>query len=255
MEALLDDCSTDDSSTDSPRTLTSSESPRTMTSSESPRSMASYSDWTLWSGSVGDQDVPSALMTCSSERFWECFPMLPNPSSLDSTRAMMIFRQGVRPVAEDAANLQGGSLTIRFPFSDTFEWTLVESVWNDLVHGILNERLKRGKFVNGICIKIVTTKCKRPHVSLELWYSAHADADAVYALRGSFERDVLMAGARSSIVKRPWDYTKQVLHSGTKGKGAPKKTGSQLAEKLQQKVPALPHGAPEQPGIDLNFWQ
>merc|ERR1712137_1154147 len=89
----------------------------------------------------------------TAESFWQMWARLPQPSELLQNRmvlhadggchivdALMIFRDGVQPQWEDAANAQGGHF--QFHFKATTPPGQLDEHWNNLVLGLIGATIE-----------------------------------------------------------------------------------------------------------------
>ncbi|CAJ1399689.1 unnamed protein product [Effrenium voratum] len=164
--------------------------------------------WVVWQqlASSGksvpyDQSTKQLAVVQSVEDFWQTWECLPQPSDLLTRRmaektaedcyhtvdALMIFRQGVLPQWEDAANADGGHL--QFHFKASLGGAQIDEYWNNLVLGTIGGTLEPD-LITGLRLvdKVTGPKAGVPStVRMEVWFGA-GDNEVVAALRRNVER-------------------------------------------------------------------
>eukprot|EP00249_Psilotum_nudum_P010974 c22885_g1_i1 orf=442-1239(-) len=111
------------------------------------------------------------------EGFWGCYchlarsPSLPNPTDLH------LFKEGIRPLWEDAANCDGGKWIIRF------KKVVSGRFWEDLVLAIVGDQLEASDSVCGAVLSI-----RYGEDILSVWNRNASDNQSVMSLRDSIKR-------------------------------------------------------------------
>jgi translation initiation factor 4E len=111
------------------------------------------------------------------EGFWGSYCHLSRASTLPNPTDLHLFKEGIRPLWEDAANRSGGKWIIRFK-------KLVSGrYWEDLVLAMIGDQLDFGDTVCGAVLSI-----RFGEDILSVWNRNAADNQAVMALRDSIKR-------------------------------------------------------------------
>ncbi|KAF8403977.1 hypothetical protein HHK36_012087 [Tetracentron sinense] len=76
-----------------------------------------------------EDNIKKIVEFSTVEAFWVCYCHLARPSSLPSQTDLHLFKEGIRPLWEDAANCNGGKWIIRF------KKAISGRFWEDLVWG------------------------------------------------------------------------------------------------------------------------
>jgi len=76
-----------------------------------------------------EDNIKKIIDFSTVESFWVCYCHLARPSSLPSPTDLHLFKDGIRPLWEDPANLNGGKWIIRFKKAVSGRF------WEDLVSG------------------------------------------------------------------------------------------------------------------------
>eukprot|EP00434_Breviolum_minutum_P039787 symbB.v1.2.035346.t2/scaffold4737.1/size35595/3 len=102
--------------------------------------------------------------------------------------ALMIFREGVLPQWEDAANAEGGHF--QFHFKTSVGAAQLDEYWNNVVLGALGNTLEPSDMITGLRLvdKITGPKGGVPStIRIEVWFGSAQDAQAVAALQRNIE--------------------------------------------------------------------
>jgi len=111
------------------------------------------------------------------EGFWGCYCHLARPSTLPNPTDIHLFKEGIRPLWEDAANRNGGKWIIRLK-------KLVSGrFWENLVIAMIGDQLDYGDTVCGAVLSI-----RFGEDILSVWNRNSSDNQAVMALRDSIKR-------------------------------------------------------------------
>jgi len=165
--------------------------------------------WVVWeqlmaSGgkSIQYSESTRQIASCETvEEFWKTWAQLPQPSELLSHRmvlsvsdgfhivdALMIFRDGIKPQWEDAANADGGHL--QFQFKASLGGGQIDEYWNNLVLGVIGGTIEPDDVITGL--RLVDKLSGGPRGSgnlrVEVWFSQLKDTRAVQTLQWNVER-------------------------------------------------------------------
>eukprot|EP00246_Nothoceros_aenigmaticus_P014865 TRINITY_DN5890_c0_g2_i1.p1 TRINITY_DN5890_c0_g2~~TRINITY_DN5890_c0_g2_i1.p1 ORF type:complete len:243 (+),score=18.26 TRINITY_DN5890_c0_g2_i1:452-1180(+) len=113
----------------------------------------------------------------SVEGFWCCYCHLPRAGSLPNPTDIHLFKEGIRPLWEDAANRSGGKWIIRF------KKVVSGRYWEDLVLAMIGDQLESGDTVCGAVLSI-----RFGEDILSVWNRNSGDNHAVMALKDSIKR-------------------------------------------------------------------
>ncbi|KAJ0480580.1 putative translation Initiation factor eIF-4e, eukaryotic translation initiation factor 4E (eIF-4E) [Helianthus annuus] len=105
------------------------------------------------------------------EGFWVCYCHLARPSSLPSPTDLHLFKQGIRPLWEDAANCNGGKWIIRF-----------KRLSQDVL-ALVGDQLDYSDNICGIVLSI-----RFNEDILSVWNRNASDNQVVMALRDNIKR-------------------------------------------------------------------
>ncbi|URD74857.1 eukaryotic translation initiation factor 4E type [Musa troglodytarum] len=130
------------------------------------RSQTSYED-----------NIKKIVEISTVEGFWVCYCHLARPSSLPSPTDIHLFKEGIRPLWEDAANCNGGKWILRF------KKIVSGRFWEDLVLALVGDQLDYGDDVCGAVLSI-----RFNEDILSVWNRSASDHKAVMALRDSIKR-------------------------------------------------------------------
>lgn len=84
----------------------------------------------------------------SVEDFWAVYSHLRRPHELPNVSDYHLFKQGVRPVWEDAANINGGKWIVRLKKG------LASRYWENLVMAVIGDQFDVGSEICGIVLSI-----------------------------------------------------------------------------------------------------
>ncbi|KAG0052273.1 Eukaryotic translation initiation factor 4E type 2 [Gryganskiella cystojenkinii] len=84
----------------------------------------------------------------SVEDFWAVYSHLRRPHELPNVSDYHLFKQGVRPVWEDAANINGGKWIVRLKKG------LASRYWENLVMSVIGDQFDVGSEICGIVLSI-----------------------------------------------------------------------------------------------------
>lgn len=140
----------------------SSHADRTIDYSENTRDLASFS---------------------TVQTFWQLWAHIPQPSELlghkrmirqDSNGkshvvdALMIFKEGIKPMWEDPQNATGGHFEYRIAPFQTKAGQLDE-YWNNLVLGLVGGTIEHSDYITGIRLVDKLSQGRHPCIRMEVW--------------------------------------------------------------------------------------
>ena len=108
----------------------------------------------------------------SVEEFWTYYNHLIRPNDLPNTSDYHLFKEGIKPVWEDAANRRGGKWIVRLKKG------LASRYWEDLIIGLVGGQYG---IEDGICGAVVSLRYQEDIISV--WNSDAADRDACMRIR------------------------------------------------------------------------
>mmetsp|Transcript_14742 Transcript_14742/g.23236 ORF Transcript_14742/g.23236 Transcript_14742/m.23236 type:complete len:238 (-) Transcript_14742:35-748(-) len=167
--------------------------------------------WTIWEQIMHSGDAKSAQYSDATHRvasfgtvkgFWKYWNHLPQPSELldgkkfvretESSRnvvdALMLFRDGIRPEWEDAANATGGHF--QFTLKPNLGGGAIDEYWNNIVLGMIGGTIEPPEMITGVRLvdKLNAAGKSAQGLRIEVWYSAADDATKIDALQRSLEK-------------------------------------------------------------------
>jgi len=162
----------------------------------SDKDQALRSKWVLWA----TQRV--AAVTTAKE-FWRYWNHMPQPSLLLEGKkfmrvkgearhvvdALMIFKDGIRPEWEDAANAAGGHFT--FQLKAVIGGGVIDEYWNNIVLGVIGGSVEPD-IVTGLRLVDKLGNKRQPHLRIEVWFSNVAETEKVDKLQQSLEKCMLL---------------------------------------------------------------
>lgn len=175
--------------------------------------------WVLWeqmaSGGYATRKVVSFKTV---QEFWAIWNGLPQPSELLENKrlvrdtpnapaamidAIMIFRDGILPEWEHAANAKGGHFQMQL--KPSAGGGQIDEYWNNLVLGTIGNTMEAADLITGLrLVDKLSGKGKvTDAIRLELWYHSKASAQGVTQLKQSMERCLTarLDGTQGSALK------------------------------------------------------
>ena len=175
------------------------------------KSLTFPSGWVLWEKPVqthsNDHDHYSTAMRVLSristvEEFWKYWLCVPQPSELlegkhfvrevgtsgelNQIDTLMLFREGIRPEWEDAANATGGHFQFMLK-PNTVNPAQVDEIWNNIAMGIVGGVIEPNEIVTGIRLLDKTSVGRNSCVRIEIWFRDFHNAEAINQLKQSLE--------------------------------------------------------------------
>ena len=146
--------------------------------------------WTLWyngktgglpsaneTGAVEDyeKNLVSVKTIRSVEDFWILHAFTKKPSSLELGANYHFFKENVKPMWEDAANLNGGKWVIALKTKE--ELGRVDQLWEDLLLGAIGEYLEAANGDSKGCIVGCVLGKRRSAIKIAIWTSRRENAE------------------------------------------------------------------------------
>eukprot|EP00644_Phytophthora_capsici_P000030 jgi/Phyca11/525487/estExt2_fgenesh1_pm.C_PHYCAscaffold_40016 len=128
-----------------------------------------YSFWYI-KRSTGNKAV-------SVEDFWKIYNHLVRPNDLPNTMDYHLFKTGIKPMWEDAANRRGGKWMVRLRKG------VASRYWEDLVLAIIGEQFDVG---NEICGAVISIRYNEDIISL--WNRNADNNEACYRIRDTMRK-------------------------------------------------------------------
>lgn len=165
--------------------------------------------WVIWEQIMQSSDKAGAYSDATHkvasfstvQSFWKLWNHMPQPSELLEQKrmvreqpdglhvidAVMIFRDGVRPMWEDTLNANGGHF--QFQLKPSTGGGQVDEYWNNLVLGMIGATIEPANMITGIRL---VDKLSGPRaanvIRLEVWFTNYDDTAAVQALKKNVEK-------------------------------------------------------------------
>ncbi|GAN11413.1 eukaryotic translation initiation factor 4E-1 [Mucor ambiguus] len=117
--------------------------------------------WTLWfdnppkkaSAASWSQNLKEIVNVSTVEDFWGVHNNIVKVNHLELNTNYHVFKKGIRPEWEDAANANGGKFSIQFPRNRTGE--AINDYWLNLILAMLGEQFK---YEDEICGAVVSVR-------------------------------------------------------------------------------------------------
>ncbi|KAG0318846.1 Eukaryotic translation initiation factor 4E type 2 [Dissophora globulifera] len=113
----------------------------------------------------------------SVEDFWAVYSHLIRPHELPAVSDYHLFKQGIRPVWEDAANIKGGKWIVRLKKG------LASRYWEDLVMAVIGDQFNVGDEICGVVLSIRSTED-----ILSLWNQSADEGRLNLTIRDTMKR-------------------------------------------------------------------
>merc|ERR1711920_1050866 len=186
------------------------------------------SAWTLWEQHVQPKDrkgeyndmTKQSVSFSTAKEFWACWNHLPQPSELLNGKklmrdnkggrtivdALMVFKQGVRPLWEDPQNVNGGHFQVTL--KPTIGGGTVDELWNNIVLGIVGGGIEPADMITGVRLVDKLNHKTKPNLRIEVWFNDMDEGDTgrLYKLRGNFE-NCMRTSLDGSLRKPIWPNT------------------------------------------------
>jgi len=164
--------------------------------------------WKVWEQVIPTQEKgdysenTKAIASISTvQEFWQLWNSLPQPSELLGSKrmvrdgesdgaqlvdAIMIFRDGIKPMWEDSMNSIGGHFD--YKFRPTTGGSQIDEYWNNLVLGMVGSTIDPASMITGVRL---VDKLSGPRaagtIRLEVWFTDFQNTEARERLRRNVE--------------------------------------------------------------------
>uniref|UniRef100_A0A7S2QMS9 Uncharacterized protein n=1 Tax=Zooxanthella nutricula TaxID=1333877 RepID=A0A7S2QMS9_9DINO len=193
--------------------------------------------WTIWEQIMRSSDSKAAQYSDATHKiasfgtvkqFWRYWNHLPQPSELlDGKKfvretgesrsvvdALMIFRDGIRPEWEDAANATGGHF--QFQLKSGLGGGTIDEYWNNIVLGMIGGSIEPAEMVTGVRLVDKLQQARTASVRLEVWFSNIDDTEKVDLLQNNLERCMTTRLDGTSSASSAWGKTERKSHVAAK---------------------------------------
>jgi len=109
--------------------------------------------------------------------FWKLYSFMKRPSKIDDSCDLMMFKRGIRPVWEEAANKDGGRWTLRVRRHNT------DRYWENAIMAMIGEQFLVGDEICGIVLSL-----RNPWDQLSIWHRNSVDKFVVKKISESLKR-------------------------------------------------------------------
>jgi len=145
--------------------------------------------WTLWymHRAPGQKitDYEAAIKSISSfetiEEFWSVYSHAQRPSQVENVSDFHLFKQGIRPIWEDEANINGGKWMVRLKKG------LADRYWESLVVALVSEQFDVGKEICGAVLSL-----RHSEDILSLWNRTATDSKINLRVRDTMKNTLDM---------------------------------------------------------------
>ncbi|XP_054706459.1 eukaryotic translation initiation factor 4E type 2-like [Uloborus diversus] len=124
-----------------------------------------------------DQNLKMIASFNSVEKFWSIYGHIIRPSEMAVHSDFHLFKQGIKPMWEDEANIAGGKWIVRLRKG------LASRYWEDLILAILGEQFMVGE---EICGAVVSIRFQEDIISV--WNKTARDQHATIRIRDTLKR-------------------------------------------------------------------
>lgn len=154
--------------------------------------------WHIWEQVVNDTKNQSTQNDYSEntkalakfdtvQKFWQLWYHMPQPSELlnqkrmvrecqDGVRhdvdALMIFREGIKPMWEDPCNCNGGHFEYRLRQGHLISGSQIDEYWNNLVLGLVGSTIDNCHLITGVRLVDKLSNTRGGCIRIEVWFSA-----------------------------------------------------------------------------------
>ncbi|OLP99313.1 Eukaryotic translation initiation factor 4E [Symbiodinium microadriaticum] len=199
----------------------------------SDKDQALRSKWVLWEqlglsaaqkdSSQYSQATQRVAAVTTAKEFWRYWNHMPQPSLLLEGKkfmrvkgearhvvdALMIFKDGIRPEWEDAANAAGGHFT--FQLKAVIGGGVIDEYWNNIVLGVIGGSVEPD-IVTGLRLVDKLGNKRQPHLRIEVWFSSVAETEKVDKLQQSLEKCMLLR--LDGVERQPaWGKVERTSHA------------------------------------------
>ncbi|XP_026848776.1 eukaryotic translation initiation factor 4E1 isoform X1 [Drosophila persimilis] len=154
-----------------------------------------HNTWTLWylenDRSKSWEDMQNEITSFDAvEDFWSLYNHIKPPSEIKLGSDYSLFKKGIRPMWEDAANKQGGRWVITLNKSSK---TDLDNLWLDVLLCLIGEAFDHS---DQICGAVVNIRAKSNKISI--WTADGNNEEAALEI-GHKLRDALRLGRQNSL--------------------------------------------------------
>jgi len=163
--------------------------------------------WALWEQiSAGGYNTRKVCQFSTAQEFWRIWNGVPQPSELLEGKryfrdngdgmpaaidAINIFREGIQPEWEDAANAKGGHFQMICKLG--VGGPQIDEYWNNLILAMIGETMECSSMITGVRLVDKLGKGKGTDcIRFELWYHSKSTVQEVNALKRSMEKTLLL---------------------------------------------------------------
>ena len=113
-----------------------------------------HAPWTLWydsknahkEGASWEENLQNVGVIRAVEEFWATYGYIKKPSALEIGSSYHFFKNGIKPMWEDAKNKEGGKFVLSLSTGqDLFR---LDTVWQELMMAMIGEYLEDGSYMN-----------------------------------------------------------------------------------------------------------
>ncbi|CAO3673323.1 unnamed protein product [Umbelopsis vinacea] len=169
-----------------------------------------HNEWTLWFDNPGKKanNLKEIVVFKTIEDFWAVFNNIVKVSRLDISSNYHLFKKGIRPEWEDAANEHGGKFSAQFPKNRTGE--AINDLWLYTLLACIGEQLPNEDEVTGAVVSV-----RKVFFRISVWTRTSNNKEVLEAI-GKKLKETL------NITNMPLEFTP---HSDAATKGANESTG------------------------------
>lgn len=188
-------------------------SPSSSSSSAIPEEVAAIGElplqyeWLIWEQVVPQKENENysentkAIASFKTvQEFWRLWNHMPQPSELLNSQrmvreaddalhlvdALMIFKDGIKPMWEDPLNAKGGHFEYKLGKNITGEQ--IDEYWNNLVLGLIGGNLEEGGIVTGVrLVDKLNTGRGGGCIRIEVWFTNYDDVASREGLKKTVE--------------------------------------------------------------------
>ncbi|KAF9958527.1 eukaryotic translation initiation factor 4E [Mortierella alpina] len=119
-----------------------------------------HNSWTLWFDNPGkksnannwEQSLKELITFDTVEDFWGVYNNIMKTCDLSISSNYHLFKQGIKPMWEDAANKHGGKWSIQLPRNKTM--SEIDNIWLDTMLSCIGEAYEQEQEVCGVVVSV-----------------------------------------------------------------------------------------------------
>uniref|UniRef100_A0A1A9WX13 eIF-4F 25 kDa subunit n=1 Tax=Glossina brevipalpis TaxID=37001 RepID=A0A1A9WX13_9MUSC len=192
--------------------------------------------WTLWylenDRSKSWQDMQNEIMSFdTAEDFWSLYNHIKPPSDIKIGSDYSLFKKGIRPMWEDAANKKGGRWVITLNCTPKTE---VDNLWLDVLLCLIGEAFDHSDQICGAVVNI-----RNKHNKISIWTANGYNREAALEI-GHKLRDALHLGRQSlqyQLHQDTMDFPDQLFRFTITVRTAPEREFKKWISKGTDRVP------------------